>query len=280
MPGALERLRRVDPRLLVDLFVVANLSFLSLDICLAHSYNGFGQWAEWLPLGFSIASPVILIAGLIAGRLRGHAGVDRMLGLIVGLGGVALGVAGLIFHLQDSFFAQQTLRNLVYTAPFVAPLAYAGLGLLLILNRTDVGGGPNEWAGWVLLLALGGFFGNYVLSLADHAQNGFFNWQEWIPVFSSALAVGFLTPPLLINVGRAYWAICVAVLAVQAAVGVLGFLYHGAANLHGPSTFLWNNFVYGAPIFAPLLFPNLVVLAGVAIWVRVRNDAVYWNIAA
>ncbi len=72
---------------------------------------------------------------------------------------------------------------------------------------------------------------------------------------------------------RAYWALCGAVLAAQAAVGVMGFFYHGAANLQGPSMSLWNNFVYGAPIFAPLLFPNLVVLAGVAIWAHVCDES-------
>ncbi|HEY3706957.1 MAG TPA: hypothetical protein VGL22_17985 [Terracidiphilus sp.] len=29
-------------------------------------------------------------------------------------------------------------------------------------------------AGWVIALAMGGFFGNFVLSLTDHASNGFF----------------------------------------------------------------------------------------------------------
>jgi hypothetical protein len=33
----------------------------------------------------------------------------------------------------------------------------------------------TEWAQWVLFLTLGGFIGNFVFSLADHAKNGFFN---------------------------------------------------------------------------------------------------------
>ena len=51
------------------------------------------------------------------------------LGMIVGSGAVGVGLAGLIYHLQSGFFQQQTLRNLVYAAPFAAPLSYAGLGL-------------------------------------------------------------------------------------------------------------------------------------------------------
>ncbi len=41
-------------------------------------------------------------------------------------------VVGMLFHLNDTFFREQTLHNLVYTAPFIAPLSYAGLGLLII----------------------------------------------------------------------------------------------------------------------------------------------------
>ena len=48
-----------------------------------------------------------------------------------------------------------------------------------------------------MLMALGGFFGNFVLSLTDHATNGFFLSTEWIPVFSAAVAVGFLICPRL-----------------------------------------------------------------------------------
>ena len=54
---------------------------------------------------------------------------------------------------------------------------------------------------------------------------------------------------------------------VQGAVGLLGFYFHVAANLHGPSPRLWDNFVFGAPAMAPLLFPNLVLLACIGLWV-------------
>jgi hypothetical protein len=39
-----------------------------------------------------------------------------------------------------------------------------------------------EWARWLVLLGLGGFFGNFILALCDHAQNGFFVQIEWITV--------------------------------------------------------------------------------------------------
>jgi hypothetical protein len=124
-----------------------------------------------------------------------------------------------------------------------------------------------EWPRWVLLLALGGFFGNFVFSLTDHAQNGFFRWEEWIPVVSSAFAVGCLAAPLLTPVGRRYLWLCGGAMLVQGAVGLLGFYYHTMANLNGPSPRAWDNFVFGAPTLAPLLFPNLVLLAAIGLWV-------------
>ena len=63
------------------------------------------------------------------------------------------------------------------------------------------------------------------------------------------------------NTGRSYRTVCVAVMAIQVLVGVAGFVMHSLANLRGPSANLWQNFVNGAPAFAPLLFPNLAVLA-------------------
>jgi hypothetical protein len=89
--------------------------------------------------------------------------------------------------LDSQFFHDRTLRSLTYAAPFAAPLAYTGLGLLLIVNRM-VKPDEIEWAQWVLLLALGGFAGNLVFSLSDHAMNGFHNPAEWVPVVSSAQA--------------------------------------------------------------------------------------------
>src|SRR6185295_4115205 len=117
-----------------------------------------------------------------------------------------------------------------YAAPFAAPLAYTGLGLLLIVNRM-VKADDVEWAQWVLFLTLGGFVGNFVFSLTDHAQNGFFNPIEWVPVVASAVAIGFLLVPFLVRTTPAYLKLCVAVLVGEAVVGLAGFALHLAADL-------------------------------------------------
>jgi hypothetical protein len=256
----------LQPRLWVEGFVLVNLAFLTLDIYVAHSTNHFREEAEYIPLYFSLAAPVVLLLGLAAGEWGGYRAPWRDLGYFVGWGAVAVGLVGVIFHLDSRFFYDRTLKSLVYAAPFAAPLAYTGLGLLLIMNRM-VEVESAEWPYWVLLMALGGFLGNFVFSLTDHAQNGFYHASEWIPVISSALAVGFLTAPFFTPVGRQFLWLVAWVLLLQALVGLLGFYLHTAANLRGPSPRWYDNFIFGAPAMAPLLFPNLVLLSFIGLWV-------------
>ena len=250
-------------KLWLEIFVLFNFACLAPDIYLAHSTNSFRRPEEYIPLVFSLAAPPILLLALFA--FRSYPFAWRYVGFVLGWLSVAIGVAGMIYHLESHFFQQETLKNLVYSAPFVAPLAYAGVGLLLVMNRM-VDPKSIEWPLWVLLLALGGFVGNFVLSLADHAQNGFFHATEWIPVASSAFAIGFLAVPFVLRVRRLYVVACIPIMIIQAFVGILGFYYHNAANLSAPGKTFLGRFVYGAPPLAPLLFPNLVLLATIGLW--------------
>ncbi len=253
-----------DQVLWVETFAVFNLAFLSLDIYIAHSVNSFRRGAEYIPLCFSIISPVLLAGGIFA-RHRAKPKLWKVLGHVVGWSSLAIGLAGVLYHLESAFFQERTLKSLTYAAPFAAPLAYAGLGLLLIMNRL-VPATSKEWSQWVMLFALGGFGGNFVLSLTDHAVNGFSRTPEWIPVVSSAFSVGFLIAPFVAAVNRRYLVLCTFVMLAQAFVGLLGFWFHLAANLTGPSASMLQNLIDGAPPFAPLLFPNLMILALIGIW--------------
>jgi hypothetical protein len=106
-----------------------------------------------------------------------------------------------------------------------------------------------------------------VFSLPDHAQNGFFNPVEWVPVASSALSIGFMLVPFVVRVNAAFVRLCALVLFVQAIVGVIGFGFHAAADFRQPGATLLDRILSGAPPMAPLLFPNLVILAFIALWV-------------
>jgi len=260
-----------QPELWIEVFAILNIGFLTFDIYLAHSVNQFRNRAEYIPLFFSATAPMLLIVGLTQRtRLRV---IWKIIGYVVGWAAIGVGLTGVILHLESHFFYERTIRSLTYSAPFAAPLAYAGLGFLLVMNRM-IEPDSTEWAQWILLFTLGGFFGNFVFSLADHAENGFFFPVEWVPVAASAVAIGFLMIPLLMRVSRLYIDLCATVLVLEAAVGLWGFVLHTMGNLQGPSIHAFDNFIYGAPPMAPLLFPNLMVLGIIGLW-QLRNDADY-----
>jgi len=259
-----------EPELWVEVFAILNIGFLTFDIYLAHSVNQFRNQAEYIPFFFSATAPVVLIIALTQ-RKRGRI-LWNILGQVVGWLAILVGLTGVILHLESSFFYERTIRSLTYSAPFAAPLAYTGLGFLLVMNRM-VDSKSLEWAQWILLFTLGGFIGNFVFSLADHAGNGFFFAVEWVPVAASAVAIGFLCVPLLIRVSRLFIDVSAAILLLEAVVGLWGFALHTSANLQGPSIHAFDNFVYGAPPMAPLLFPNLMVLGIIGLWQL-------WNIEA
>ena len=255
-----------DHSLWLESFVLVNLAFLSLDIYIAHSFNSFRKWVEYAPFYFSLVSPVVLVLGLLCKHRWAWQEIWNDVGFLVGALAILIGLAGVIFHLDSQFFHQQTLKTLVYSAPFAAPLAYTGLGFLLLINRM-VRPESREWPCWVILMSLGGFIGNFIFSLTDHAQNGFFHWTEWIPVISSAFAVGFLFSIFLSRISISYLYLCGLVLVLQAAVGLLGFYLHVSADVHGPPVQWRDRLINGPPVLAPLLFPNLVLLSGIGLWV-------------
>ena len=188
----------------------------------------------------------------------------------MGFDAVSIGIWGLVFHLDSQFFADFTIKNLVYTAPLVTPLAFCGLGLLLIMNRM-VDRESLEWGQWVVCMALGGFFGNFLLALYDHAQNGFFDSREWIPVFTSAITVGCLTTALLQPIHRPFLKVCVVILIINGIVGLLGFYLHLTGDLQSAELSIRDKFIYGAPVFAPLLFVDLALLGMLGLWQLARK---------
>jgi hypothetical protein len=248
---------------LVEWFALGNLAFLALDIYMAHSINQFAHWAEWTPVVFSLGVPIVLLPGVLARRHR--TGTARFAGMSVGIASVLLGIVGMVLHLESTFFSEQTLKALIYAAPFAGPLSYTGVGLLLILNRLEPDDSPH-WGTWIIFLALCGFVGNLSLSLCDHAQNGFFHPTEWISVAASAFAVSFLLIAVIRPQEIWFLKWCVAMMLLQVIVGLLGFALHLIADFTGPAANLTTNLIYGAPIFAPLLFPNLAILAAIGIW--------------
>lgn len=250
--------------ILVELFAISNLAFLTFDVFIAHSVNAFHYPIERIPVGFGVAGAALLFGGLAIDAFELRRATVRWAGYVVGWSAILVGVVGLFLHLRSTFFTEFTLKSLVYTAPFAAPLSFAGLGFLVLANR-QVPRDSIAWGKWVLFLAWGGFVGNFALSLADHAQNGFFDRKEWIPVVASAFAVGFLLVALLRPLDDPLLVGTLLVLGAEVLVGVAGFFFHVRADLRSPGP-LTQKVLYGAPPFAPLLFADLAALAALALW--------------
>lgn len=244
---------------IIELFVWFNISFLALDTYYAHSANSFRLSYEWIPVYFSAL--VMLCHGVLLFFLKVN--TEEKLrkdvwGRIFGALCIVLAVMGIYFHLDSHFFTERTINNLIYSAPFIAPLAYGGLGCLYLINRIDL---PEvKRLRLILLIATLGIVGNFLLSLFDHAQNGFYYAAEWIPVIVSAWSVAVLLPLCFGLMNKLQVQIAYGTLFLQIGVGFLGFFYHLIANLNGVASFL-ENFIFGAPVFAPLLFVNLALLA-------------------
>jgi hypothetical protein len=245
---------------LVELFALANLAFLSIDIYLAHSANEFANRLEWVPIPFG-ALALLLVPALLAPHRRDW---PRAAGLAVAWAAIVLGIAGLLLHLQGAFFGAQTLESLVYAAPFIAPLSYVGVGMLLLVNRLEAE--HEDWGSWVLILAAGGFFGNFALSALDHAQNGMFADVEWVPVAAGAFGFAFLLLVVQRPHDRTLRGWCAVVMVVECVVGVLGTALHFSADMQAPAESWTDRMIFGAPVFAPLLFCNIALLAGIGLW--------------
>ncbi|MGD2045876.1 MAG: hypothetical protein PVJ80_02105 [Gemmatimonadota bacterium] len=263
-----EKLR--SPAWLLEAFVASNLLVLILDIVIAHSANQFGDPAEWIPLSFSAVGGLALLGILfVKDPRRGLAGV---IGEVIGWMAIAVGVAGLLWHLSGEFFQEVELDSLVYSAPFIAPLAYAGLGLLLLLNRRVDADSDPEWGRWVLFLALLGIMGNFGLAVTDHARNGFFDPREWIAVVLAAAGVGGVLVAVLWPGSRSAHLVAWVALGLQVVAGVLGFGLHVTPLFtETSSASLVDRVVYGPPVLAPLLFANMAVPGALGLWGLARG---------
>lgn len=253
--------------------MAVNLLFLVADIAVAHSVNRFHHPAEWIPLIFSAVAGSVMLA-LVAAGPSPHRGRGRWVGEVVAWAAVVVGVAGLIWHLSGEFFQVVALSSLVYSAPFVAPLAYTGLGLLLLMNRRVDARDDPEWGWWALVLAFAGIVGNFGLSLADHARNGFFDWREWGAVVGAAIGVGCVLVAILWPRSREARRVAWVGLGLQVVLGIIGLVLHLMPLVTEASGApLWDRIVYGPPVFAPLLFANLALPAALGLWASSRHPA-------
>src|SRR5215469_10687832 len=124
-----------DGRWVIEAFCFVNLAFLAFDIYIAHSTNHFQRVEEWIPFYFSLAGPLLLALGFVLLHKWKVQAPWRDLGHLVGWAAIAIGCAGVIFHLDSRSSHAPTFKR--GTCPPRSPgtLAHPRTGMPRTMNR-------------------------------------------------------------------------------------------------------------------------------------------------
>ena len=269
------------------LMAAVNLIFLGIDTYLAHLISGTIRPNEWIPVIFGLSAGVVmLVAGLIAIRNRRLA---NWLATLVLLASIGVGLLGAYFHMVRAILPTAELSDrvsidlLVWAPPILGPLTFALVGVLGI-SAAWVESPPDSgvlalsskrrvhlpfsktraYFFWVSM----GSLATVISSVLDHARTGFSNPWLWVPtavgVFATtvALALGAIDDPARTDL-RVY----LAGMLLMILVGLVGAALHVEVDMTTMNVLVFERFVRGAPVLAPLLFCNmgalgLIVLLG------------------
>ncbi len=246
-------------------FVGVNLVGIAADCTLAHWSTGFYHWGMFFSLGWPLVAciPTLVFTFKTPGR------VGRPMLHVVAVGSILVGVAGFIWHLAGQFLPEPGLASLVYSAPLLGPIVLTALGILLLVYLRP----PKEGLYRpLLLIAAVSFLGLALMSLQDHAQNGFIHWTEWSPVL-----IGLFSAVLY---GRGYFKgsggreLLLAAAWAVLFIGLVGSYLHVAAFFRHAAPFK-ERFSLLAPPFAPLLLCDGALFALLAdLWSPTRVERV------
>ncbi|MCA9946931.1 MAG: hypothetical protein KC449_25795, partial [Anaerolineales bacterium] len=260
------------------LMAAFNEIMLGLDTLLAHGLNNTIHLREWIPIIFGpIAGVLLLIAGLIALRNRKMA---TWLATAVFLTSILIGVLGAYFHLVRGTLptapvgSRVTLNLLVWAPPFLAPFAFAGIGVLGISaawEESPTGSGLlklpfgrtvqmpySKTRAYFFLVSLG-ILVALVSSAFDHSRHPWENPWLWLPlvvgVFGTAVSAGMGAINRQLTTEDVTIYIVAMVLLIV--VGMIGTYFHIQADLTSQSTIVPERFLRGAPFLSPLLYSNM-----------------------
>ncbi len=289
----LKRLPTRDQLML--LLIAVNQLFLSLDTYLVHVANGTIRPREAIPIWFGlIAAAVLLVCGVIAWKYRP---IAALLATVIFVLSVIVGVLGFYFHLRrgalpSAEFGQRlTLDLLIWAPPVLAPLAFAGVGLMgmsaaweeqpaesgrLVFGRNQIQLPISKTRAYLFYVALG-ILVAVVSATLDHARH----WQDgllWLPTIMGLFAaivtvvIGIVERPTKYDL----WSFA-GTMVLLMLTGMLGAYFHIRADMTAQGTFVLERFLRGAPALSPLLFANmgmtgLVVLYPSHITRPLRND--------
>ncbi|MAU01099.1 MAG: hypothetical protein CL608_28470 [Anaerolineaceae bacterium] len=268
------------------LMAAFNEIMLGLDTLLAHVLNNTIQPREWIPIIFGpTAGVLLLVAGLIALRNRETA---AWLATAVFLASIIVGALGAYFHFIRGItptapLGQRiTLDLLVWAPPFLAPFAFAGIGVLGISaawEEVPTGSGRlklpfnltvqmpySKTRAYFFLVSLGTLVA-LVSSALDHARHPWDNPWLWLPlvvgVFATVVSagIGALNRELTAEDVTIY----ITAMVLLIVVGMVGAFFHIQADLTSQSTIVPERFLRGAPFMSPLLFSNMGIVGLLAL---------------
>lgn len=275
---------RFDRRPLLLWFVAVNLAFLVGDVWIAHSANAFVPVYEWIPI---VVAPPGIATALLLALMRRSGQTLLWLHAAAMLAGVAVGVSGTAFHLQAALApAGVSWPWIVFGAPVLAPLSFAGVSLvgLVAALREQPGGSGRLWFGERLQLAAPisqvrhllwlvglGFAGAAATSYIDHAQYDH-TLYEWIPVVYGTFAACLtLAMALARRPARTDRVVYTWTMLAGLLVGLLGVAFHLSRDLADSGALSWQRMRDYAPVLAPLLFADLALL-GLITTIRPERD--------
>lgn len=268
------------------LMAAFNEIMLGLDTLLAHGLNNTIRPREWIPIIFGpVAGITLLVAGLIAIRNRKTA---TWLATAVFLTSIIVGVLGAYFHLIRGTLptaplgSRITLNLLVWAPPFLAPFAFAGIGVLGISaawEEAPTGSGLlklpfgrtvqmpySKTRAYFFLVSLG-ILVALVSSALDHSRHPWENPWLWLPLVVGVFATGVSAGMGALN--RELTAedvtIYITAMVLLIVVGLVGAYFHIQADLTSQSTIVPERFLRGAPFMSPLLYSNMGIVGLLAL---------------
>lgn len=267
------------------LFLVGfNMIAIGIETYLAHLISGGIKPGEAIPMYFGPVAGVIVFIALFFRVFRQSKVLTTLTILGVSALSVVVGVLGTAFHWErgvaPAFFEGSRLRWdwLIHAPPALAPLAFAGIGLmgiLSVLEESEAGSGRFEFPGVLslqspmsktrqLLWLVGlGIAAATVSAFVDHSRTNFDDFFVWIPVVLGLF--GTIVTLILANYeehSKWDYFIFFWVMMLMIWVGVMGLGLHINADLpEGPQGGInTERFIRNAPVMAPMLFANMGLL--------------------
>jgi hypothetical protein len=253
--------------------ITATLALLLAgEALVGHYRKGFALRAQYAPL---VSGGVLVVSAVAAAAAPGAAWANAALSA-AGWLALATGAVGFAFHHYYGIARKPggygwLLHHLMYGAPQLAPLAFAGVGLLALVTARGLAGAAR-FAGFGMRAAL---FGLVAVALAGailqagilHYRGAFNNPAMYAPMTAPLLAV-FASVWAALAPGRAASLALAALLWLTFLTGFAGWGMHlrGFGRQMGGLYVTLFNLLEGPAPFAPALFAGFASVGLVAVY--------------